>query len=81
MRTTKQLSDDRAIILNKIPLLKNNSVVAVNTQWSTDGDTWAELYSRKTRKRLRINTRKLFLVHVKDEDKQTALIPLINQVI
>lgn len=60
METTKKTSDQRANELNKIPFLVENSIVAVNTQWSSQGETWAELYSRKTKKRVRISTSKLF---------------------
>jgi hypothetical protein len=60
MITTKSLSDDRAKFLNSLDFLKENSIAAVNTQWTQNGETFCELYSRKTRKRIRIKTHLLF---------------------
>lgn len=60
--TTKQLSDDRAKQLNALQFLKDNSIVAVNTQYMSDNRTFCELYSRKTRKRVKIVTSVLFNV-------------------
>jgi hypothetical protein len=58
--TTKQQSDSYAKTLNAVQFLKDNSIVAVNTQWLNDGRTFCELYSRKTRKRVKLETSKLF---------------------
>jgi hypothetical protein len=58
--TIKQLSNERAKFLSSLKFFKDNSIVAVNTQWMTDGETFCELYSRKTRKRVRIKTHILF---------------------
>lgn len=72
MKTTiKQLSTERASILNKLEVFKTNKVMACNTQWMQDGNTFCEIYSKSTKKRTKINTNRLFLkeLFINDMDK------------
>jgi hypothetical protein len=54
--TINSLSNDRAKFLNTLSFLKEHSIVAVNTQWMSTGETFCELYSRKTKKRVKFIT-------------------------
>lgn len=57
--TTKQISDERVKILNKLPILKDNKLKAVNPQWMK-GKTICEIYNTSNRKRFIIRTNVLF---------------------
>lgn len=58
--TNKQQGIAEAKILSQLPICKQFSVVAVNCSYNDKGERYCELYSRKTRKRKRINTNTLF---------------------
>ena len=62
----KQRVHENIIFLNKLELFKNNKLLACNpvymhTRSPLDiGDTFCDIYSRRTKKRVTLNTRVLF---------------------
>jgi len=59
--TTKQKGLERIKFLNSLSILKTNSVIACSEQYiNSSATTICELYSRKTKKRIKVVTSALF---------------------